>query len=113
LKYVETEYCAKHWGVLLNKFENLPSSNLIPSVTASGSYQSSFHPYDSSSDDDEYLMPNNITETIPRRSDLAVRWFTAARLYSNSAREAPKTWGQINPNLNDYHTDPIEISSTF
>ena len=22
-------------------------------------------------------------------------------------------WGQINPNLNDYHSDPMEISSTF
>jgi hypothetical protein len=38
---------------------------------------------------------------------------TAARLYSNSPPEASKNWGQINPNLNDYHSDPIEISSTF
>jgi len=22
-------------------------------------------------------------------------------------------WGQINPNLNDYHSDPMDISSTF
>jgi hypothetical protein len=38
---------------------------------------------------------------------------TAARLYLNSPPEAPKNWGQINPNLNDYHSDPMEISSTF
>jgi hypothetical protein len=36
---------------------------------------------------------------------------TAARLYLNSPPEAPKNWGQINPNLNDYHSDPMEISS--
>jgi len=38
---------------------------------------------------------------------------TAARLYLNSLPEAPKSWGQVNPNRNDYHSDPIEISSTF
>jgi hypothetical protein len=38
---------------------------------------------------------------------------TATRLYFNSPPEAPKNWGQINPNLNDYHSDPMEISSTF
>jgi hypothetical protein len=27
--------------------------------------------------------------------------------------EAPINWGQINPNLNDYYSDPIEIGSTF
>jgi len=31
----------------------------------------------------------------------------------NSPPEAAKNWGQINPNLNDYHSDPMEISSTF
>jgi len=31
----------------------------------------------------------------------------------NSPPEAPKNWGQINPNLNDYHSDPMEISSKF
>ena len=31
----------------------------------------------------------------------------------NSPREAPKNWGQINPNLNDYHSDRMEISSTL
>jgi hypothetical protein len=38
---------------------------------------------------------------------------TATRLNFNSFPEAPTNWGQINPNLNDYHSDPMEISSTF
>jgi hypothetical protein len=37
---------------------------------------------------------------------------TVARLYLNSPPEAPTNWGQINPNLNDYHSDPMESSST-
>jgi len=31
----------------------------------------------------------------------------------NSPPEALKNWGQINPNLNDDHSDPMEIWSTF
>jgi hypothetical protein len=31
----------------------------------------------------------------------------------NSPPEAPKNWGQINPNFIDYRSDPMEISSTF
>jgi len=54
LKYVENEYCPKHRHVPVNKLERLPSSNLIPSTTASGSCQSSIDPYDLSSDDDNY-----------------------------------------------------------
>ena len=113
LKYVENEYCAKHRRVPVNKLETVTTSNLVPSATASGSYQSSFDPYDLSSDDEEYLTPNNVAETTPGRSDRAARLLTAARLYLNSPPEAPKNWGQINPNLNDYHSDPMEISSTF
>jgi hypothetical protein len=37
----------------------------------------------------------------------------AARLYLNSPPELPQNWGQINPNLNDYHSDPMDISNTF
>ena len=113
LKYVENEYYAKHRRVPVNKFETVQSSNLIPSATASTSYQSSFDPYDSSSDDKEYLTPINVAETTPGRCDRAARLLTAARLYLNSPPEAPKNWGQIDPNLNDYHSDQMEISSTF
>jgi len=99
--------------VPVNQLETVPSCNLVPSATASGSYQSSFDPYDLSSDDEEYLTPNNVAETTPGRSDRAARLLTAARLYLNSPLEALKNWGQINPKLNDYHSDPMEISSTF
>jgi hypothetical protein len=75
--------------------------------------QSSYDPYDLSSDDDEYLMANNVAEMTPIRSDRAVLLFTAARLYLNSPFELQQIWGQINPNFNDYHTDPMEISCTF
>jgi hypothetical protein len=51
LKYVDNEYCAKHRCVSVNKLEAVPSSNLVPSATASESYQSSFDPYDLSNDD--------------------------------------------------------------
>jgi len=113
LKYVHNEYCPKHRGVPVNQLEMVPSSSLVPSATASGSYQSSFNPYDLSSDDEEYLTPNNVAETTPGRSDHAARLLTATRFYLNSPPEAPKNWGQINPNLIDYHADPMEISSTF
>jgi len=78
LKYVENEYCTKHRRVPVNTLETVPSSNLVPSATASGSYQSSFDPCDLSSDDEEYLMPNNVAETTPGRSDHAARLSTAS-----------------------------------
>ena len=65
LMYVENEYCAKHRRVPVNKLETVPSSNLVPSAKASRSYQSSFDPYDLSSDDEEYLTPNNVAGTTP------------------------------------------------
>jgi len=80
---------------------------------APGSCQSSFDPYDLSSDHEEYLTSDNVAETTPGPSDHTVCSLTAASLYFNSPSEAPKNWGQINPNLNDYHSDPMEISSTF
>jgi len=76
--------------VPVNKLETVPTSNLVPSATAAGSYQSSFDPYDLSSDDEEYLTPNNVAETTPGRSDRAARLLTAARLYLNSPPKAPK-----------------------
>jgi len=107
------EYCAKHQRVPVNKPENIPSSNLVPSAMASASRQSSFDPYDVSSDDEEYLTPTNVAKTTPGGSDRAARLVTAARLYLNSPPDAPKNWGQINPNLNHYHSDTMEISTTY
>jgi len=99
--------------VPVNKQESLQSSNLIPSATASGPCQSSFDPYDLSSDDAEYLRPNNVADMTPGQSDRAACQLTATRIYLNSPPEAPQNWGQIDPNLNDYHSEPMEISSTF
>jgi len=113
LKYVENKYCSNHQRVPVNEHNSLLSSNLIPSATASGSCQSFFDPYDFSSDDADYRTPNNVTETTHGRRDRAARLLTATRLYLNSPLEAPKNWRQINPNLNDHHSDPMELSSTF
>jgi hypothetical protein len=73
LKYVENEYYAKHRRVPVNKPQSLLSSNHISSATASQSCQSFFDPYDLSSDDEEYLTPNNVAETTPGQSDCAAR----------------------------------------
>jgi hypothetical protein len=113
LKYVENEYCAKHRRVPVNKLEIILSSNPVSSATASGSCQSSFDPYDLSSDDEEYLTPNNVAETAAGQCYSRVHLLSAVRLYLKLSPEPPKNWGQINPNHNDYHSDPMEISSTF
>jgi hypothetical protein len=113
LKYVENEYCTKQQGVPGNKLETIPSSNFVPSTMASGSYQSSFDQYDSSGDDEEHVPPNNVAEMTPGRSNRAALILNAARLYLISPPEEPKKWGQINPNLNEYHSGPMEISRTF
>jgi len=112
LKNEENEYCAKHRCEQVNKHENLLSSNLILSETLLGFCQSSFEQYDSSSNDEEYSTPNYVAENTPGQSDRAACLLTAARLYLKSPPEAPKNWGQINPNLNDYHSDPMEIRGT-
>jgi len=113
LKCVENEYCAKYRHVPENKLESVPSSHLVPSATASGSYQSSVDPYDLSRDDEEYLMRNNVAEMTPGRSDRSDRFRTSARLYLNLPAEASTNWVQNNPNLDDYHSDPMEMSSTL
>jgi len=96
-----------------NKLESLPSSNVVPCGMASGLCQSFFDAYDLSTDNKEYLTPNNVAETTPRGSDCATRILTAARLYLNSLPKAPTTWGQNNSNLNDYDCNAMEIYSTF
>jgi hypothetical protein len=113
LKCVENKYCTKYRRVPVNKLKTVLSCNLVPSVTASGSDQWSFNPSDLSSDGEEYLRPINVAETTRGRSAHAASLMTATRLNLNSPPEAPKNCGQINPNLNDYHYDPMEISSTF
>jgi hypothetical protein len=112
LKYVEDKYCAKHGRLLVIKSGNTQNNNLGSFGIASRSGQSYYDPYDLSSDDDEYIMPTNVAETTPGQSDCAAHLFTATRFHFNSPPELPQYSGQINPNLNDYHSDPMEISST-
>jgi len=80
---------------------------------ASRSGQSSYDPYNLFNDDDKYLIPTNVAEMTPGWSAGAASWLTAARLYLNSSAELPLNWWEIYLNLNDYQSDPMEISSTF
>jgi len=54
-----------------------------------------------------------VAGTTPGQSDCAAPLLTAARFYLNLPPEAPKNWGPSDPNLNHYHSDPMEISSSF
>ena len=54
-----------------------------------------------------------MAETTPGRRYRTGRPLTAARLFFNLPPEPPKNWGQIIPNLNDYLSDQMEMSSTF
>jgi hypothetical protein len=65
LKYVEHEYCAKHRCLPDIKSDNTLNNNLSPFEIATTSCQESYDPYDSSIDDNEYLMPTNVAETTP------------------------------------------------
>ena len=58
-------------------------------------------------------MPNNVAETTPGRSDRAARSLTPAMLYLHSRPELPQNWWQIIPNLNDYPSHLMGISSTL
>jgi len=70
LKYVENEYCTKHRRFPMIKPESIPSNNLFPPPMASRSHQSSYDPYDLSSNNEEYLKPKDDAETTRRWSDL-------------------------------------------
>jgi len=48
----------------------------------------------------------------PWQSHRASCLSTAVSLYLKSRPEAPKIWGQLDLNRDDYHFDPIEIRST-
>jgi len=113
LKNLLNEYYAKCTELSVMKPETIPSNNFASSRMACRCGQSSFDSYTLSSDGEEYLMPNYIAEATPRRSDSTIRLSTAARLYLNLPPESPKNWGQVNPNYHEYHSNLIEISSTF
>jgi len=113
LKYVENKYCAKHKRLPVTESDKTLNNNLSTFEIACRSAQSSHNPYDLCSGSDEYLMRTNVTKTTPGRSDHSTHLLTAARFNLNSPAEVPQNWGQINPNLNHYHSEPMKISSTF
>jgi hypothetical protein len=113
LKNVENKYYTKHQRLLVTKPKIIPNRNLISSRIPSTSGQSSYNPYDLYSNDEEYLMLKSVAEKTPRRSDRAACLLKAARLNWHSPPKLPHNWGQINLNLNDYNSDPMEISSTL
>jgi hypothetical protein len=65
------------------------------------------------SEDDEYIPPKTVAQMIPGCRDCAACLFNAARLDLNPPPEVPMIWERIHPNQIDYHSDPIEINSTF
>jgi len=62
---VEEEYNAKYRRLLATEPENTPNINFTSSAMASRSGQSSGDPYDRSSDNNEYYIPDNVAETTP------------------------------------------------
>jgi len=113
LQSVENEHCAKHGLVLVIEPKSVPSNNLFPSATGTRTNQCSFASYGMSSDDGISLMPTSVAKMTPGGSDRAGCILATARLHLNPLPELPKNWRQVNPNLSDYHSDPMEISSTL
>jgi len=101
LKYVENKDCAKHRHLPVTKPENILNNNFVSSAMDSSSVQSSYDPYDLSSDDEEYIMPNNAAKMTAGWSDRAALSLTAAMFHFNSPPELPPYWAQINLNLDD------------
>jgi len=65
-----------------------------------------------SSDNEEYLKPNIVAETTARQRDPIARVLTSSKLYFNCPPKSTKNCRQIYPTVNDYHSDPMEITST-
>jgi hypothetical protein len=53
----------------VNILESLPSSNLVSTALAFSFCQSAFVPYDFYSNDEEYLMLDDVAKTTPGRRD--------------------------------------------
>jgi hypothetical protein len=66
---VEHEYCGKLKLLPVTKSENTLNDNLSSSAMASRSGHSSYDPYGLSSDEEEYLVANNMAETTPGQCD--------------------------------------------
>jgi len=69
LMYVENQYCTKHWRLPVINLDNVPSNNPFSSKMNSRYVPSSYDPNDLSSNDVEYVMPNNVAKTTTGWSD--------------------------------------------
>ena len=107
---MENKSHAKHRQLALIKPKNILSNNLLPSAITSGSGEFYLDPYDLPSNDAKYLTPEYVAETTPTRNNRTAHLLTSAWLNLISPPEEPKNWGQCNPNFNDEHSDPTEIS---
>jgi len=67
-KYVKHEHCTKYRQLSVTKPKKIRSNKFFPSAIASGLGRSAFDPWDMSSHDAEYLMPNNEAEMAARQS---------------------------------------------
>ena len=106
-------YHHQHRQLSVIKPKKVRSNILFLSATASWSGQFSCDPYDLSSNNEWYLSPGNVAAMTPRQSDCAARLLTATQFNLNSPSEAPMLWGRVNPHLNHYHSDPMEIWNAF
>jgi len=89
-KYVENKHCTKPRCLPVAEPERILNNNPVSSAMASRSRQSSHDPYDLSSNDEDYLMPNNVAETTPRQSDHAAHLLTAVGPYLIPPTELPQ-----------------------
>lgn len=112
-KDVDNKYFEKYTHLRFIEPESVPSINLFPSAMVSTSWQSWLHPYHWSCDGKEYSIREDVLQTMPRWSNRTTCLSTAIRLHLNSLSEIPPIWGQVNLNLNDYHSSHIKISSTL
>jgi len=91
LNCVRNECCAKRTHLPVIKPERILSHNLLPVTMGSKSCQSSNDPYNSCSDDGEYIMANNVAEMITGQYDRLAHLLTAARLNLVSPPQSTKT----------------------
>jgi len=66
-----------------------------------------------SHNDEEYITSKSMAETTHGPRDCTAHILTASQLYFNSQSESQKYWVQVISNPQDYHSDLMEISSTF
>ena len=110
---LQNEDCPIHRCLPVDEPARIPSSYLVPCAMSLGSGQSSFDPYHRTTNDEASLVPKNVAETTPRQSNHAAHLLPTARLYLDPPPEVTMNWGQIDLNLNDYHSNPVEIGCTI